>query len=96
MSLTTPNAAKSSPSDYQVLAKVTTPVGVFTGFASGDIPNFDDAVTERDGIQEMLRDCDAFTFFSIAEPGTEITVLRNCILDSVFELSIVHGLRDAT
>jgi len=92
MSLTKSSNDASNLSEFQVLAKVHTPVGVFDGFASGDMPDFDSALAERDKIQELLRDCDAFTFFSIAEPGTEITLLRDIINGSVFELSVVQGL----
>jgi len=87
---------KSEPTDFQVYAKVSTPVGIFTGFCSGDIPSFEEASNERDGIQEMLRNCDSFTFFSDVQPGTDITLSRTVIDTSVFELTVVHGLRDAT
>ena len=75
---------------YQVHLKVSSPVGVFTGFASGDLPAHDDAINERNGIQENLRNCDLFTFFSDSQPGTEITLNKMVINSSVFEFTITH------
>ena len=85
----------SSSDKFQVYAKVSTPQGVFTGFASGDIDDFDQACGERDGIQEMLRNCDCFTFFSDTTPGCEISLYRDVIQSSVFELMVVKGLAAA-
>ena len=74
---------------FHVFAKVTTPVGVFTGYASSDLDSAEQANGERDGIQEMLRNCDSFTFFSDSDPGSEITLGRTVIDTSVFELSVI-------
>ncbi len=76
---------------FQVYATVTTPVGVFTGFVSADLPSFDEACQERDRIQNMLRDCDSFTFFSDQTPGSEFTMLHALINTSMFETNIVHS-----
>jgi hypothetical protein len=74
---------------YQVYAKIYTPVGVFTGSA-GDFDTEEEAFTERDNIQELLRDCDLFTIFSDEDPGTEITVNKTTIQNSVFALVVLH------
>jgi len=79
---------------YQVHLKVSSPVGIFTGFASGDLPTQDDAIIERNNIQENLRNCDLFTFFSDTQPGTEITLNKLVITNSVFEFTIIHKTND--
>jgi len=73
-----------------VYLKVSSPVGIFTGFASEDFSTQDDAIIERNNIQEKLRSCDLFTFFSDTNLGTEITLNKSVILNSVFEFSIIH------
>jgi hypothetical protein len=74
---------------YQIYTTVHTPVGIFTGSA-GIYYSEEEAFKERDGIQELLRDCDSFTIFSDDEPGTQITLTRELILNSVFALTVIH------
>jgi hypothetical protein len=75
---------------FQVYIHAYTPVGEFTGFASADYPTFEEADEERNTIQELLRSCDSFTFFSDREPGIDITLSSTVIDTSVFKLSISH------
>jgi hypothetical protein len=75
---------------YQLHVKVNTPVGVFTGFASGELPTMDDVIEERNKLQEALRSYDLFTFHSDDNPGTEISLTGLVIPHSVFEFTIIH------
>ena len=76
---------------YKVHLKLNTPVGIFTGFVSGELPSFEEAVSERDHVQEQLKDLNlgVFTFFSDVQLGTEITLTHNMIVSSVFEFTIM-------
>lgn len=76
---------------FQVYVHVFTPVGEFSGFASPDIPTFEDADEERNKLQDLLRNCDSFTFFSDQEPGTDVTLSRAVIDTSVFKMSISNS-----
>lgn len=75
---------------YQLYLMANTPVGVFTGFASEDFETEEEACTARDEIQETLRQCDGFTFFSDRNIGTEITICKTAIENTVFEFSITN------
>lgn len=75
--------------NFQVFATVNTPVGIFTGFASDIFPTHEEAYNELNSIQEMLRNCDSFTFFSNINLGAEFTISRTTIDNSVFEMIIV-------
>lgn len=75
---------------FQVYVHAFTPVGEFTGFASLDIPTVEDANEERDKLQDILRNCDQFTFFSDREEGADITLGRTVIEQSVFKMMIMH------
>ena len=74
---------------FQVFATVNTPVGIFTGFASDFFTTHEEAYAELSSIQEMLRNCDSFTFFSNVNLGAEFTIGRTAIDNSVFEMIIV-------
>lgn len=76
---------------FQVYLHAYTPVGEFTGFASPDIPTFEEADEERNKLQDVLRNCDQFTFFSDVEAGTDITLGRTVIDRSVLKMSITHS-----
>ena len=86
---------KPSATSYEVFLHVHTPVGEFTGFASEDFPTIDEAYNKMNDLQEMIRDCDCFTFASDKSPGTEITLAREVITNSVFVFSVVQGLKTA-
>ena len=73
---------------FQVFAIVNTPVGIFTGFASAVFETHEEAYDELSAIQELLRNCDSFTFFSNINPGAEFTIGRTAIDNSVFEMLI--------
>lgn len=81
---------------YQVYTKIHTPVGTFTGYATGDLPSNEDACKARDKLQNLLRSCDSFTIFSDVQPGTEYTISEAVIKNSVFEFTVVNGLRNGS
>lgn len=74
---------------FQVFTTVNTPVGIFTGFASEIFATHEEAYNELSNIQQMLRHCDSFTFFSNINLGAEFTIGRSAIDNSVFEMIIV-------
>jgi hypothetical protein len=80
---------------FRVLMKVTSPVGVISGNCSGDIDTFDKAISRRDEIQEILRNCDLFTMFSDEDPNIEITLSNGIIKNSIFIFEIVEILKSS-
>ena len=73
---------------YKVFLKANTPVGVFSGYATSDCETHEEAYDEMTNIQNMLRNCDSFTFFSHLLAGVEYTIATKTITNSVFEMSV--------
>jgi hypothetical protein len=74
---------------FRVTTKIHTPVGIFTGIVSDDFETVENAFDERVKLQEVIYNCDTFTFNSDQDEGTEVTLNQLVVKNSVFEFTVI-------
>lgn len=79
---------------FRIYVHAYTPVGEFSGFASDEIAELEQALLNRDDLQEILRNCDSFTLLGAHDGYVEITLATEVIKNSVFKFFIKEVLED--